>query len=294
MRALILSNCSYTAYTKYMQGVFPDWDNRGVPLSTAKEWVDAGHEAFLDFVDQADLFIGMTKQEPLASRVPAGTRRVQLPLFVFNGYHPDAVWLHGVTAPTETGAIHSRIAAAGWLTGKSATQTAALFTGAHYDRLGYFDVFASEKTQLIARFAADGGIDISDLFDTWSAQGNFLHTPNHPVAQVFFDIAHAGMAQAGLTEGLDPEKVAAQRAALDDNLATGIIWPLYPEIAEHLGIPHTPTHWRTSAARGTGVTFDVPEMIARSWKRFDEKPDQRNAMMRALGGADVVARLAGA
>ncbi|WP_085862609.1 hypothetical protein [Pseudooctadecabacter jejudonensis] len=77
-------------------------------------------------------------------------------------------------------------------------------------------------------------------------------------------------------------------------MSTGIICPIYAEIAEHLGIPAEPAQWRTATKSG-GVSFDLEEMVARSFAAFEAaRPDSRTSIREALGGEAAVARYAAA
>ncbi len=292
MRVLVLANCSHPAYTGWLRQVFPGWDVRSVFLPQAQSWVRDGHAPFLDFLDQLDLFVGMTDQAPVAARVAPAVRRVPLPYLVFQGYHPDTVWLHGIPSPMGAGVIQSRIAAAAWLSGLSVADATALFTADHYRDLGYFDMLASETARVIAQFAA-AGLDIGARLADWMAQGSFLHTPNHPRPPVFADVIAAGMRAGGYLDGVDPARLAAARAAQHDHLADGVIWPVYPEIAAHHGMPPGPATWRRPLGKMNGQHFDLDGMLRQSWAEFALHPYRRAAMIPALGGPGKVAVLAG-
>ena len=295
MRALVLSNCSYPAYTAYMQTMFPHWDVRGVFLPQATTWVRDGHPAFMAFLDQIDIFIGMTAMAPVNALVKPGVIRVLLPYFTYHGYHPDALWLHGLPSPLENGVLHSAIAASAWLLGKSVPAAQALFCAAHFDRLGYFAAPVADRARVTAMFADPSGIDIDPLFADWARAGNFMHTPNHPKPPVFFDIIHAGMVQAGFGDCIDTALLARTRAALNDDLGRGILWPVYPELAAAGGLLPTSPHWRTGEKAGAaGPSFGLEEMLQRSWAIYAAQPAKRAAMIQMLGGQDKVAAFGGA
>lgn len=285
MRALVMSNCSYPAYTAYMQKMFPDWDVRGVFLPQAATWVAEKHPAFLEFVDQIDIFIGMTGEAPLNTLVKPSVQRVHLPYFVYQGYHPDTIWLHGVPSPLQSGVLHSPIAASAFLLGKTTAEARALFSPAHFERLGYFDKLAEDRARVIAMFAKTGGLEIADLFVEWSQHGNFMHTPNHPKTPVFFDIIHAGMVKAGFGEQIDMDLMRQTRTDLDDELGRGVLWPMYPDLAEHAGLAQSSYDWRTPEVIG-GTRFGLDEMLERSWEIYSKHPARRDSMIAFLGGME--------
>lgn len=292
MKVLVLANCSHRAYVHYLKATHPDWDVRAVVIPQANTWLEEQNAKFIGFIEAIELFVGLTDREPMQSRVNPAARRVFLPSFDFNGFHPDTIWLQEVPSPMEMGVIHSRIAASAYLSGQSPDQAAQLFNLSHYTGLGYLEVYAQDKQRLLQRFAKFD-LDIAALFETWVQQGNFLYTPNHPDIRVFFDIVHLGMTGAGLAADIPASQLASLRAATEDYLAEGCIWPVYPEIAAHFGIAATSSRWRTSAAKGLGIEFDLNEMLAKSWVIYQGLPDQHAAMIKVLGGPEQVARYAG-
>jgi hypothetical protein len=192
----------------------------------------------------------------------------------------------------DVGVVHSRIAAGAFLQGKSIEQAATLFNNEHYKKLGYYDVMAEDKQRIIDRFAK-AGLDIRELFEVWQQNGNFLHIPVHPDVRVFFDIIHLALTNAGLAQDISPDLLAKARAGMHDYLAEGCLWPVYPEIAAHFGVAAIPARWRTSAAKGTGVEFDLEEMLRKSWATYQAMPEMHASMTVALGGPEQVARYAG-
>ena len=228
----------------------------------------------------------------MQSRVNPAARRVFLPSFDFNGFHPDTTWLHGVPSPMEMGVIHSRIGASAYLSNQSPEQALKLFNIDHFTRLGYFDLYEKDEQRIIQKFA-QSKLDISALFQTWVKNGNFLYTPNHPDTRVFFDIIHLGMTQAGFMPDMPASQIGDLREMTHNYLAEGCLWPVYPEIAAHFKIAATPSHWRTSAAKGNAVEFDLEEMLRKSWATYDAMPEMHDSMTTMLGGAEQVALYAG-
>lgn len=292
MKVLVLANCPYLAYANYLKATHPDWDVRAVVLSQADTWLQEKNAKFLEFVDEIDVFVGLTNHASIQSRIKASVTRVFLPPFEFSGFHPDTLWLHGVPSSMNAGVIHSRIATSAYLSGLTVAQAKSLFNLQHYRELGYLDVYASEKLRLLQSFAGYG-FDITELFETWAHNGNFLHTPNHPDIRVLFDIVHLGMEKAGLAANISASALANLRETADDYLGAGCIWPIYPEIAAHFGVAAKPSRWRTSVAKGLGVEFDLQDMLDKSWSIFENVPERRDSMIKMLGGPEKVAQYAG-
>lgn len=70
---------------------------------------------------------------------------------------------------------------------------------------------------------------LDEQFVRWSRiRGGFAHVPSHPKMQCIKDIAEALIVDAGLP-------VQRTEVIPHDNLANGVIFPVYPEIASRLG-----------------------------------------------------------
>lgn len=291
MKVFILSNCSSRAYLNYLKACYPDWDIRSAVMPQAASWVKEGHEAFLSFLAELDVFVGLTDREPVRSHISKNATIVDLPSFDFFGLQPDCVWLQGITSPTDMGVIHSRIGASAWATGKSVSEAASLFNAAHYADLGYFEKYQADQPRVLERFKT-ANIDLQEPLQEWLGWGDFLYTPNHPDTRVFFDIAHLGMKAAGLEPTVSQADVTACRDTFEDYLKAGILWPLYSEIADHHSITVERPQWRSSSAKGDGHSFDLTEMLERSWRAYEEVEGARDIISKALGGQDRVAQYA--
>jgi hypothetical protein len=99
-----------------------------------------------------------------------------------------------------------------------------------YGELGFYDVWDQNKKALLANYAGLG-MDLSGAFAEWQSRGLFMHTINHPYSFVMSDITRRLLTAAGVPmRDVDPVKFVADRGADD------IVWPVYPEIAERLGV----------------------------------------------------------
>lgn len=154
-----------------------------------------------------------------------------LPQLTFNAFHPDictlqkdGVWWQGPLSYT-----HSVIAFAAYRSGLDPTKTASLYCAEVYEELGYFRRWDVARDQMLATFR-DAGYDLAPAFVQWTRGPQaFMYTHNHPRIAVVRDLAHAVLARAGIT----PEYAEALPV---DNLANSAIYPVYPEIAAHLGV----------------------------------------------------------
>ena len=166
--------------------------------------------------------------EPDALR--AEGRRVTLaPWIIFRGFHPDCIYLFhdGAPIPGAAGPLQSAIALAARLEGLTRQRTLRLYNAYVYARLGYFDAYPAALDLMREEWTALG-LDPSP----WLAPRAepFMHTINHPIPAVLEDVARQLLSGAGLQPSANP----APRPP--DCLIGGGIWPVYPELAERLGL----------------------------------------------------------
>lgn len=291
MKVLIQGNCALQAQVALVKRMFPDWDVRGVLIPQANAWIAEGHAGFADFVDSLDLFLGLTVHGDLKDRVPLSVRRVLIPAFSFFGYHPDTMLVIGLPSPLEQGNTHSRIAAAAYLAGRARSEVRGLFSGTRFEALDYFDRFALEKERAEARYRDEAGVALGPMLAEWAAEGVFMYCPPHARAKVFMDVAHAVMLARGLSPAVPDTERIALRADFQDYMATGILWPVYPEVAEALGVSPEYRDFRLASRKNDGAWLDLDAFIDRSYAVYDTlTPDQRGKLLTAVGGAEGVAR----
>ncbi len=153
-----------------------------------------------------------------------------VPSVIFGGFHPDLCYIQSpkgvLKGPLDD--YHSLIAISAFRQGLSPAKTVTLFRPEVFQRIGYFDGWSAQRAQLLADFSAFDW-DMRETFLRWARRGVFMHSPNHPHIEVLFDQARMVV-----------EKV--QGRAWDggfrphDNLASGPAFPVFPEIAERLGM----------------------------------------------------------
>lgn len=179
------------------------------------------------------------------------------PPVVFQGFHPDMTLLKGVPGdwrgPLHT--YHSRIIAAGFLKGFTATETFDLFNAYTYARVGYFDAYLQERDNLIRDFHACG-IDIVPHFERWVLLGPFMYTFDHAKLVVTAAIAEELCKAARL-----PMRVASQCVEMViDNLQNSVVWPVYPEIAKRHGFSGG-TIFKGPGANGEGQYYSLDVLV---------------------------------
>ena len=171
----------------------------------------------------------------LAATFPhAREKIVTLPSVYFAAFHPDLVYANSRKSAkmlqSVLGGYNSSLALYGWLRGLSARQTVGLFNGETYERLGFFDYWQNSRAYLLAE-GERVGLPLGDALQRWQRRGCFMHSFNHPRLFVAADITRMLLEKLGIaTLPVDFESV------VPDVFEDGAVWPVYPQIAERLGI----------------------------------------------------------
>lgn len=193
---------------------------------------------------------------PLA---PHRLRTIEIPSLVFDGFHPDitvAIDAEGQVAPSAL-AYSSSIALWAWRHGLSPEEAAALFTGAVMTRLGYLASFELAHRRMQEEFAPTP-LDMAPVFARLRGLGSFMHTFNHPRLAYFTLLARAIAEHAG--EPVDWDEPIED--ILEDT--TGVVgWPVYPFLAQHLGIPGN-YRWRS----GSLILHTLDDYLSASWGAY--------------------------
>ena len=154
----------------------------------------------------------------------------RLPTPLFTAYHPDLCYLaaDGPLSRGPLGHYHSAIAFAAFRCGLTEQQALALYCEDTYQQLGYFDRWSKDREVFIGAFKSFG-FEIGPLFTEWTRSGSFMHSINHPKIHCLRDIAIAILERAG-------KEVNVTDILPHDNLTSGPVFPVYPEIGTRLGV----------------------------------------------------------
>lgn len=194
----------------------------------------------LGTVDPGKLIFLQSGYDSLRERFPEA---VTYPRIIFPGFHPDAVQLDKRKIPSPAGGHwHSALALAGFQNGWSVERTLELFRPEVFEAVGYFDTWDVARHWLLDAGAATD-IPIARYFFDWCSRGRFMHAPNHPMPLVFADLAIALARFAGLAiRDIRPETFMADRLHMLG------VWPVYPAIAERLGLADGSYYFRSPSS----------------------------------------------
>lgn len=182
----------------------------------------------------------------------------RLPTFYFSGFHPDHCNLiadGGMLGGPLSGNF-SVLSFAAYQAGIDERRTVQLFREDVYERMGYLDQWDVLRSDFIDRFEKNG-FGIASAFVNWSRKGVFAHVPSHPKVFCLRDIARSVLRRARIQEN-------NSEILPHDNLANGVIFPVYPEIGSRIGVRGD---YLFKAPRKYEL-FGLEEFIAESFRFF--------------------------
>lgn len=274
MRIAVAGMCHVHGYAHALGFMLPEAEVVAFQVTAAR---NAGVDAdVLDrlgsydevFAQHFPAAYGALSWDSLAARLP---RLVRLPTVTFTGYQPDMCYLtHGDDQfGSPLGAYHSAIIATAFACGIAEDRVPALFNTLVFRRLGYLDAFGKAQALLLRDLEADG-YDGAALLAGWVRRGCFMHTLNHPRGFVLAELAHAAAMRAGLVAGTVPAPDLPF-----DYLGADTVWPVYPEIAEPLGLSGVYRFKRAGHGirpGGNDDTIGLPRFVQESYAFYRVMP----------------------
>lgn len=235
--ACVIGNCQADGLADWLAALSPDLTVEAFSVTGVAPDDPEAQARWRALMDRSDWVVMQTGPahrarfglpEPEALRAE-GRRVTRAPWIIFRGFHPDCTYLfhQGAPIPGAAGPLQSAIALAARLEDLPRERALRLYNAYVYARLGYFDAHAAGLDLMREEWSAVG-LDAS----RWLAPQTtpFMHTINHPVPAMLEDVARQLLAGAGLSAAPTPAD------APPDRLVGGGIWPVYPEIAERLGM----------------------------------------------------------
>ena len=202
--------------------------------------------------------------------LPELADRIQrFPNITFSAFHPDICYVLRGRGKTHLegpmGPYYSSIAYNGWRVGMSVRETLDLFRDDVYQTLRFHDYWNSSAKRLCAEGEA-AGLPLEGLLERWRLRGCFMHAHNHPTVDVLIDVARAVLLRMGVdVPAVEPADF------LHDALASGPVWPVYPEIAARLGVPGSTTFKASNGNQSVRTAlrlFDLEAMVEESFAAF--------------------------
>jgi len=266
MRLSIISNCQKDSLATCIAAL-----NHGFQIDTHMI-----HELMADtqllrsvLEDSAFVFAHL----PLRSVVPADLAHkvTYFPNIAFSAYHPDLTFARarkpGGDVETVFGPLHvynSAIAVFGYREGIPLEEILTFYSPNAYARLGYFDQWEESRRQLLIEGEACG-MPLGALIEKWSRGQAFMYSSNHPTLAVMEDIARELLQRIGMFYFQE-----SKHELLTDPLKAQPIWPIYPEIAERLGLRGS-TAFKVNDPHGALELRDFVRYSYESFANYDRK-----------------------
>lgn len=301
-RILVIGICQAAAIARAMRLLLPDAAVNFISaFGAAKTFpriADLIAEAQSHDVVFANTYLPAFKDGGSIDTLRAASNLILMPLIVFPAFHPDLVHIGEEVVPGDgnllvgpMGRSHSALALFGFRAGLTPEETRRLFTDSVYRRLGYFDGW-NESVAFLRTLGQQAGHDLDADLARWTRRGCFMHANNHPKMYVAADLSRSLLAKAGIPFGdCDLDAYLA-----DDFIRLGT-WPVYPEIAEHYGVPGSSLFLTAEIAKaGRARTLTLQTFIERSFAGYRSAPRDRLVCARVaawLSDAELCAELRG-
>lgn len=276
LRVAIIGNCHVSGLAASFRALLPGatvkaW-HVGLPAATPEEIAaqlpgyDVIVSQLLDLSGQGDIVISRLRETYGASK-----KVVFIPTLQFAGLQPDAIYMRykGELLPSEVGVMHSAIVAAAYALEIPQDGVAGLFEASVYSRLGYLNAFETAKAQVLEQFSYYD-YDLTEHFARWLGDGRFMHAPTHPRIDVLATLATLAAERAQLIAQGTP--VPTQ---VPDYLASHEQWPIYPEIAEAIGVEGS-LLWKKSMQQNASDAErqrTLHDFIAADYELYASHPD---------------------
>jgi hypothetical protein len=281
----IIGNCQSGALVRCARAMLPDAEVSAVTLERIATEAEA--DAAAERALQADIVLSQEVRLPRFGRLRSEALKqlrpdVRLyPKVIFTGFHPDAVYVFEANkaVPSPAGTYHSQLLIGAFLAGLPLERALRLFKGEVYERLGYFEEFRKAQIYLV-KTAAALDFDLHPKRQRWLQADPFMYTTNHPKPRVMASIGRLAFEQLGLSPA------AADPEAIEDSLGRGVRLPVYPEIAERLGVEEP--FLFTNAVRDGRASLTLEEFAAASYEAYRSRAPEVLASALKPGAAEAI------
>ncbi|MFN8052306.1 MAG: WcbI family polysaccharide biosynthesis putative acetyltransferase [Acidimicrobiales bacterium] len=286
-RILVLGNCQTAGIAATLRCSLPGADV--VPMM----WPGRVTPDIVALAARADVVvttIGYDAGAALLTSAASSARLIVVPQIYFAAFHPDIVHVPAPGGGEWSGltrGYHSRLVLWGARTGASAAEIVSWFRTDVFEALGYHELWAHSMT-LLGQAMTESDCDLGEWYLPLAGRGAFMLTDNHPRIDAIVQLGRS----VALQLGAERSRVEYdwERVIPDGLLATAEVWPLYPGLAERLGLRGTYA-WRLA----DGSMLDLDTFVDRSlaWYRSADQSavdlewfdaDERLAAMPAAAG----------
>jgi hypothetical protein len=261
-RIIVTGNCAMPGLVAALRLIFPR-DS----IQHHRIWEEDNASIAASLTD-ADIWIAHPVHDNKELLERSGTRAKQVvcPPLLFGGFHPDMVyaWRNDGSFFQGLSPYHSAIALWAWRRGLDVPDAVGLFKPEIFRRLGYYEAYRGEVDALRAGFMTSS-LDFSWFWLRVKRMGVFMHTLNHPRVEPIVLVAKLIAVELGMSSEVLQQPLERY---VQDELLPIAVWPVYPDLAAHLGIPG-------SYLFSFGpLTFSLEEFLETQWAAYgDADPD---------------------
>jgi hypothetical protein len=264
----IIGNCQAQEIAYCLQLMLPDYNiSAGYSGHIRTGRIDVG-----ELLRRNEIVV---TQSVMASQIAADLTRLEIvrpalviPTIFFSGFHPDFVYARQESGFIQSplGNCNSAIALHAWRAGYNVEQTLGLFNKKVFKALGYDKYFGS-ALKFLVKNSETYGLKIDTEIQSVMQTGVFLHTPNHPKIAMVAALCRALLERLQIVPDLRfPERV------IPDRLQTKVVWPLYPDISEEIGVEgeyifKMPPKGKDRSERA--ICYTLPQFIEKSFEVYE-------------------------
>lgn len=253
---VVMSNCQTGGLHAALAAMLPE------DRVTSLAWLGAEPPGLRAVLADADVWVCSVPRalaESIAAEAGVSPRIIVVPTIWFPAFHPDQTPIllrRGGELDGAVGPYHSKICVWGWTHGFDVDAVLACFRPDVFAALGYFEAWSPATAELRGIFEPTD-LDFARWFLPLGRRGAFMLTNNHPRIDALVQLARL---VAELLGG-DPELVRYgwEQVLPDGLLASSVVWPLYPSVADVLDLPGAYV-WRLAS----GELIDLPTFVSRS------------------------------
>jgi hypothetical protein len=257
-RIIVTGNCAMPGLVATLRLIFPR-DS----IQHHRIWVEDNASIAASLTD-ADIWIAheVPDNKELLDRSRTGAKQLLCPALLFSGFHPDMVfaWRDDGSFFEGLNPYHSAIALWAWRRGLDVADALRLFRPDIFRKLGYHEAYDMEVDGLRAGFATSS-IDFSWFWLRVKRTGVFMHTMNHPRVEPIVLVSKLIAVELGASS--DVLQQPLERYIQDELLPIGV-WPVYPDLAAHLGVPGS------DLFTFGHLTFSLEEFLETQWATYGE------------------------
>ena len=237
MRIVVTSQCQTSGLTVALRMLLPDAE---VNPFTYAGLTAVEHETLAQQLTEAEVWV-VTAPTSFIETIQgiadlSHLRILTMPELYFDAFHPDLVyaWLpNATTLDTPAGPYNSAIVLWAWRHQLDVSETIALFTPAVFAGLAYTTRWNLSTARMKSDFEAHG-LDYRQFLLPLQRRGVFMHTVNHPRVTALAQLGRLAASRLGARPELLAEPI--EDFMTDALMAASAVWPVYPSIANALGM----------------------------------------------------------